>query len=75
MPPKYHQWTRETIDAVHAADRAYTFAWHRVMDAFDRADTLEETIAAYNAAMKPVYATWQADIAAAIAMSDDEDAF
>jgi hypothetical protein len=72
MPPKYHLWTRETIAAVKAADRAYTRAWLRAMDALDRAPDLAGCKAGYNAIMGPAKATWDADIKAAIELSEDE---
>ena len=70
MPAPYHAWTRETIAAVKAADRSYVFAWNRVMRAFDQARTLTEARDAYNKAMAPVYAKWQADSRAAVALSE-----
>jgi hypothetical protein len=72
MPPKYHLWTWETIAAVKAADRAYTRAWLRAMDAFDRAPTLAQCKTDYNALMGPAKVTWDKDIKAAIELSEDE---
>lgn len=72
MPPKYHQWTWETIKAVKAADRAYTRAFLRAMDAFDRARTTVQCKDDYNALMGPAGVTWRADIKAAIELSEDE---
>jgi len=71
MPPKYHQWTRETIDAVNLTDRNYTRAWLRAMDEFDRAPDLPTAMAAYNTAMRPVHERWKKDIAEAIALSEE----
>ena len=71
MPAKYHQWTWETIQAVKAADLAYTRAFLRAMERFDRAPTPKGAKDAYNAVMGPAGATWQADIRTAISWSDD----
>ena len=69
---KYHAWTWETIKAVKAADRAYTSAFLRAMERFDRAADLRGCMEVYNAHMGPAWDRWQADIKAAIALSEDE---